>query len=213
MQRAHPQLIRVVRPASNLGDNGRAMFMETLKAARGKYIAILDGDDYWTSENKLATQVERMEADPTCTMTYHNVVRIFDDDSPSTRYNDPDHAAILTTEKMLEGNFVPGGSPVIRADLISEMPSWFYATPWADWPLSLMATERGTVRYINEVFGAYRVHSGGAWNGLDEVTQAAQLVSFFETLYPHFAERYRTKLDGSLAFYRQRLDAAQSQTG
>jgi glycosyltransferase involved in cell wall biosynthesis len=210
LQRAHPELIRVLRPERNLGDRGRAMFVETLKAARGKYIAMLDGDDYWLSENKLATQVAQMEADPACTMTYHNVIRVFEDGSPSAPYNDPQHAAVLTTEKMLEGNFVPGCSPVIRADLVADFPPWFFTLPCADWPLTLMATESGTVRYINKIFGAYRIHRGGVWAGLNEEAQAAELVSVFEILYPHFAGRYAKKLDESLTFYRERLAAARA---
>jgi glycosyltransferase involved in cell wall biosynthesis len=212
LQRAHPRLIRVIRPASNLGDNGRPMFLETLKAARGKYIAMLDGDDYWLSENKLATQVALMEADPGCTMTYHNVIRVFEDGSPPAPYNDPQHAAMLTTEKMLDGNYVPGCSPVIRADLVADFPPWFFTLPCADWPLTLMATESGTVRYINEIWGAYRIHRGGLWNSLTEEAQAAQLVDVFEALYPHFAGRYARKLDESLAWYRGQLAAVRART-
>jgi hypothetical protein len=74
-----------------------------------------------------------------------------------------------------------------------------------------MATEKGTVRYVNEMLGAYRIHGDGAWNGLNEETQAAQLVSFFETIYPHFAGRYAKKLDESLALYRQRLATTRAQ--
>jgi len=211
IQRAHPRLIRVIRPERNLGDKGRPMFVETLRAARGRYIASLDGDDYWTSESKLAMQVALLEADPACTMIYHNVMRVFDDGSPPVLHNDPQHAAVLATEKLLEENVVPGCSAMIRADVVADFPPWFFTAPWADWPLNLMATEKGTARYINEVLGAYRVHGRGAWSGLSEEAQAAQLVSFFETIYPYFRGRYAKKLDESLALYRQRLAAVRSQ--
>jgi glycosyltransferase involved in cell wall biosynthesis len=207
IQRAHPELIRVIRPAKNLGDNGKPMFVETLKAARGKYIAMLDGDDYWIGENKLSTQVALMEHDPACVMTYHNVVRVFDDGSEPAPYNDPQHPPILTTEKLLEQNWVPGCSPMIRAELISHLPPWFYIAPWGDWPLYLLATEAGTVRYINEVLGAYRIHPAGAWSSLSEEAQAAQLLLFFEMLHPYFAERYADKLSESISVYREKLIA------
>jgi glycosyltransferase involved in cell wall biosynthesis len=206
-QRTHPDLIRVIRPAKNMGDNGRPMFLETLRAARGKYIAMLDGDDYWTSDNKLAMQVASMEADPACTMTYHNVVRVFDDGSAPAPYNDPQHPAILTTEKLLQQNWVPGCSPMIRAALISDLPPWFYIAPWADWPLCLLATETGTVRYINEVLGAYRIHPAGAWSSLNEEAQAAQLLLFFEMMHPYFAARYADKISESISVYREKLIA------
>jgi len=203
IQRAHPGLVRVIRPVRNLGDNGKPMFVETLKAARGQYIAMLDGDDYWTSDKKVATQVALMEQDPACTMTYHNVLRVFDNGAEPCPYNSPQHPAILTTEKLLEGNWVGGCSPVIRAELVSQLPPWFYAAPWGDWPLYLLATETGTVRYIDEILGAYRVHSEGAWSGLTEEVQAAQLVSFFKMLRAHLGPRYENKLDECVSVYSE----------
>lgn len=205
MQRAHPELIRVIRPAGNLGDNGKPMFVETLKAARGKYICTLDGDDYWTSSDKLAMQVALMEQDPTCTMTYHNVLKVFDDGSEPIPYNSPHHPPVLTTDKLLEGNWVPGCSPVIRADLVSQLPPWFYAAPWGDWPLYLLATETGTVRYIDEMLGVYRIHRGGAWSGLTAEAQAAQLISFFEMLKPYFGVQYASKINENISAYREKL--------
>jgi glycosyltransferase involved in cell wall biosynthesis len=210
IQRAHPQLIRVIRPPKNLGDNGRLIFVETLKAARGKYIAMLDGDDYWLSESKLATQLAVIEADPACTMTYHNVVRVFDDGREPKPYNSPQHPQILTTDTLLQGNCVPGCSPMIRADVISDFPPWFYTALWGDWPMYLLATEAGTVRYINEILGAYRIHSGGAWNGLPEETQMAALIIFLESLMPFFGARHAASLQESLSLYRAKLLALQS---
>ena len=212
LQRAHPELIRVIRPAKNLGDNGKPMFVETLKAARGQYIAMLDGDDYWTDENKLAMQVAVMERDPACTMTCHNAIRVFDDGTEPVPYVSAQLPQILTTEKMLEHNYLPGCSPMIRAELVSQLPPWYYAAPWGDWPLYLFATETGTVRYINEVLGAYRVHRMGAWSGLTEEAQAAQQLLFFEILYPYFAERYPGKMNENVSIYRNKLMALRSRS-
>jgi glycosyltransferase involved in cell wall biosynthesis len=206
-QRAHPDLIRIIRPAKNLGDNGRPMFVETLKAARGRYIAMLDGDDYWIGEEKLATQVALMEADSACTMTYHNVIKVRDDGPGPELYNPPQHPPILTTEKLLELNWVPSCSPMIRAELVSNLPPWFFAAPWADWPLWLLATETGTVKYINEVFGAYRIHGKGAWSSLTEEAKAVQFLLFFAILHPYFVERYADKINESLSVYGEKLIA------
>ncbi|MGB3653585.1 MAG: glycosyltransferase, partial [Rivularia sp. (in: cyanobacteria)] len=52
-QKQYPDKIRLILPEENLGCYGQKIFVQTLQACLGKYIAILDGDDYWTTPNKL----------------------------------------------------------------------------------------------------------------------------------------------------------------
>src|SRR5437867_2548687 len=48
---AHPELIRTLFPDRHLGMN--PLFRRALDTARGDYLALLDGDDFWTAKDKL----------------------------------------------------------------------------------------------------------------------------------------------------------------
>src|SRR3712207_1086613 len=50
-QKEYPHRIRLLLPEKNLGMHDN--LIQTFKACRGDYIAFLEGDDYWTSPNKL----------------------------------------------------------------------------------------------------------------------------------------------------------------
>ena len=65
----HPELIRLITSESNVGavaNERRAML-----AARGKYIAFCEGDDYWTDPLKLQKQVDFLESHPDYSVTFH----------------------------------------------------------------------------------------------------------------------------------------------
>lgn len=52
-QKKYPDKIRLILPEQNLGCSGQKIFVQTLEACQGEYIALLDGDDYWTDPEKL----------------------------------------------------------------------------------------------------------------------------------------------------------------
>ena len=64
----YPDRIRLVTSAENVG--WRANYRRTFEACRGKYVAYLDGDDWWSDPRKLQKQADVLEADPECGMCY-----------------------------------------------------------------------------------------------------------------------------------------------
>ena len=53
---------------------------------------MLDGDDFWTSPDKLRRQVAHLDEHPECSMCFHDVLRRYEDGSrPDARFTGPDH--------------------------------------------------------------------------------------------------------------------------
>lgn len=53
---------------------GRFNFLENLKAARGKYICLCDGDDYWTNDQKLQKQYQFLYENPEVSLVYSSYI-------------------------------------------------------------------------------------------------------------------------------------------
>jgi glycosyltransferase involved in cell wall biosynthesis len=69
--KTHPKTswIKYIRHEKNIG--AMSNFVFTLKEAKGKYIAICDGDDYWTDPLKLQKQVDFLEANKEFVLVSH----------------------------------------------------------------------------------------------------------------------------------------------
>jgi len=78
-QKEYPNIIRVLAHEKNLGLTPNSV--ATQNACRGKYIALLDGDDYWTDVNKLQKQVTFLENNPDYSACAHQSYKIYDDGS------------------------------------------------------------------------------------------------------------------------------------
>tara|TARA_Y100001980_G_C14496282_1_gene272746 strand:- start:256 stop:1065 length:810 start_codon:yes stop_codon:yes gene_type:complete len=69
----YPSLINLLMYEKNQFIKGIKPFVDNVKRARGKYIALCEGDDYWTDPFKLQKQVDYMEANNHITLSYHKV--------------------------------------------------------------------------------------------------------------------------------------------
>ncbi len=70
-QKKYPSKFRLLLHEKNIGAMNNQM--ETLSACKGKYIALCEGDDYWTDPLKLQKQVDFLESHEDYNGVFHKV--------------------------------------------------------------------------------------------------------------------------------------------
>jgi len=165
-QKRSPDKIRAFLREKNLGmqENG----IQTRAACHGQYIALLEGDDYWTDPLKLQKQVEFLEAHPECSTVFTAAKTLHgcelkDWDPPSVIRE------IYTLDDILERNFICTPTVMYRSCIKGDLPGWFKQMQIGDWPLYILNAMQGDIGYLHEPTAVYRVHRHGAWSGLGVV--------------------------------------------
>ena len=166
----YPDRINLITSSQNVG--GIKNLLRVIEAASGKYIAICDGDDYWTDPLKLQKQVDFLESSQDCIMCCHYVKRI-------TQAGEINYMNF--TPKPLRYSFID-----VLLDNKSETSALsivFKNTPEVslmfkgDWILNCNAVDNFIRLYATfvsgksiyvfpEIMGCYRQHPGGIWSSL-----------------------------------------------
>ena len=194
----HPDRIQVLLSEHNLKSNESTL--RALRAARGRYLAFLDGDDYWTSNEKLQDQVDFLDMHQQCTMCFHNATVIRDDGSTLKRHVTATNLPTITElSNLLGGNYVAGCSAMIRRDVLQEIPAWYEHAPYGDWPLYIFAAQRGSIGFLPETRGVYRVHDKGVWSSATRDRQIQGNIQFYNALADHLGPSFRPQILPRLA--------------
>jgi len=178
----HPHLVRLLLSERNLHSN--EVVARGVRAARGRYVAVLDGDDYWTSEDKLGAQVAFLDVRPDVTICFHNV-QVVDEHSQTTGrlWNAPGQPEVSGLHELLRGNFIATSSVVYRRAAVSEIPAWYGGFfPVTDWPLHVLYAREGRIGYLDRTLGAYRLHGGGLFSTLGEREKLEANADFYRRL-------------------------------
>lgn len=159
-----PEIIRPVLQSENKMKSVNIEKEYICPLIRGKYVAVCEGDDFWSDPSKLALQVGYMENNPDCTMTFHAVNQLNPDSSvmpyrPLKGDTDVDCGLIIKRG----GMFCPSASLVIRAEIFTEWPAFRSMADVYDYPRQILSAYRGKAHYFDKIMAVYRYGSSGSW--------------------------------------------------
>lgn len=153
-----PDRIRLVTGPRNVG--WRANYRRTIAACRGRYVALCDGDDYWSEPLKLQMQVERMESDPSCGMCFTRSVKIYEATERQVLY--PAGNAATTFDGLLTDYGIENCTTLARRELLERYyaevrpdlhPEWLTD----DTPMWLWFAAVSGIQFIDRVTAVRRV--------------------------------------------------------
>lgn len=196
-EKKHPDLIRLfLNERRNViyidgKPTGRWNFINNMEHARGKYVALLPGDDYWTYSLKLQKQVEFMEQHPDYAFCFHNADRI---DGNGNNLDDPFCNINMETRdvsmhEFFERNLNPNCSAVYRKSALFPL-SYARNIRAYDWFLNILAGEKGKIRYFKENWSVIRNHRGGVWQSMQVTNRLEAECRVLKNINIYFNRKY-----------------------
>ena len=176
-------------------------------SAKGKYIALCEGDDYWTDPYKLQKQVDFLEANPDFVICFHKVKIL--KNGKLIKDNITNVPAEITTlgDLIKYGNYIHTLSFVFRNGIINEFPKWFYKSKIGDYPLYLLLSKFGKIKSIDEIMGVYRLHHQGIHSTKPKEYYLETMIFIFESIKTmEYFHKYNKRINSRLEhFYIKKL--------
>jgi hypothetical protein len=231
--RRYPVHIVPLLRERNLGGPGN--FIGTLAACRGQYVALLEGDDYWTCTNKLQKQVDFLDSHPDwniccCRAQVRNELdissgalrvqtgTIFPARPDSPAVNRHDLAGLLPVSRRAAGtytlkdllceNFIPTCTVVYRWFGLPGFPSSLSRSALGDLTRHAIVAGQKNIELLDDCTAVYRIHPGGIWSSRDRASQFQENTAMLAALNRHLGHPYNNLLGAHVA--RSYLDLSQA---
>ncbi len=197
-QKRYPNKFRLLLHEENLGMHEHGA--RVLDACTGEYIAMLDGDDYWTSPEKLQKQVDFLDNHPECSICYHDALIVHEDGSREPMHYRPSQKAFSTVEDLFLDNFIPTGAVMFRSGLFGRVPDWVSTLKMGDWLIHILNALHGKIGYLDETMAVYVVHASGIWSSKSWQDHEPAMIRMFEALEKHLGHQYTWSLSRIVRF-------------
>jgi glycosyltransferase involved in cell wall biosynthesis len=195
--------IKYIKQEKNIGMMPN--FIWSLQQCKGNYIALCEGDDYWTDPLKLQKQVDFLDANIVYSYCGHksNIL--------SNKILKPITIDVkeITFEKLINQNFVNTATLVFRKAVLGDLPNFFNKVPAGDWLLQLIALKRGKGYVLKDFMSVYRIHQEGVWTSLSSEKMCEQGVKVLEKTKLIYNDRKSIKLiDNAILNRRKKFNVS-----
>jgi glycosyltransferase involved in cell wall biosynthesis len=192
--------IRLLLSDKNIKSN--EVVARGLRIARGKYVALLDGDDCWLSEDKLERQADYLDAHDECSAHFDNALVAVGGQVTKRKWTSPQHKTFIDLSEIWLGNPFATCAGMMRSRYINTPPPWYAGFfPITDWPLYILCAEHGVLAFADEASGLYRLHSGGQYSALGAEDKLDHVEKFYRRMNECLQFRYNKMARGGCSRY------------
>ncbi|MDL2307140.1 glycosyltransferase [Desulfovibrio sp. OttesenSCG-928-C06] len=194
----YPSILPVFQKNRDGASNIRTMF----NMAHTEFVALCDGDDYFTDSGKLQLQYDFLQEHRECALCFHPVDVLYEGAPSRSRVFPPAGSLpagrnIFALEDLIRYNFIQTNSVMYRWRFAKGLPAWFKSNlvP-ADWYWHLLHAENGGIGFIDRIMGVYRRHSESFFRMsevdplMHNVSMARNQLFTYNFLDAHFKSKY-----------------------
>lgn len=142
-------------------------YQRAFAALQTTYVAILEGDDYWTSPRKLHRQLEVLNRNRHCVGVSTNYMVKLESSRRFAPRVKPEQGRIsyLDAPSLIYDNLIGNFSNCMyRVAELRALPASLFAAKSYDWIINIILAQYGPMAFIHEPMSVYRVHASGTWS-------------------------------------------------
>lgn len=191
-QKRFPNIIRPLLQTKNQYSKGIKAINPNFNYERtkGKFIALCEGDDYWTDPLKLQKQVDFLNKNEDFIFTFHNTMDLSPNGDLNKKYNS-DMKCTFTISDFSEYLYSRTLSIVFKKPK-DFMPIFLKSVKIGDWPLTIYLLQYGKAKYFPDTMGVYRKHDQGLWNSSNSKFKTISKFETFVILRSYLKKEYKS---------------------